>query len=80
MYDFTSGSLLKVFLADLAGQKTQQMVLDDPAPNETRDQLDWVTVQELRKALTAAPRSPGRWTIKIRSSRRRCLPTPATSR
>jgi len=51
MYDFTSGSLLKDFLADLAGQKTLQMVLDNPAPNETRDQLDWVTVQDLRKGL-----------------------------
>src|SRR5437868_6445527 len=29
MYDFTSGSLLKDFLADLAGQKTLQMVLDN---------------------------------------------------
>lgn len=51
MYDFTSGSLLKDFLANLAGQKTLQMVLDNPAPNETRDQLDWVTVQDLRKGL-----------------------------
>jgi len=51
MYDFTSGSLLKDFLADLAGQKTLQMVLDNPAPNETRDQLDSVTVQDLRKGL-----------------------------
>jgi phospholipase D-like protein len=51
MYDFTSGSLLKDFLADLGGQKTLQMVLDDPAPNETRDQLDWVTVQDLTKGL-----------------------------
>ncbi len=51
MYDFTSGSLLKDFLADLAGQKTLQMVLDNPPPNETRDQLDSVTVQDLRKGL-----------------------------
>jgi phosphatidylserine/phosphatidylglycerophosphate/cardiolipin synthase-like enzyme len=51
MYDFTSGSLLKDFLADLSGQKTLQMVLDNPAPNETRDQLDWVTVQDLRQGL-----------------------------
>jgi len=51
MYDFTSGSLLKDFLADLTGQKTLQMVLDNPTPNETRDQLDSVTVQDLRKSL-----------------------------
>jgi phosphatidylserine/phosphatidylglycerophosphate/cardiolipin synthase-like enzyme len=51
MYDFTSGSLLKNFLADLAGQKTLQMVLDNPSPNETRDQLDSVTVQDLRSGL-----------------------------
>ncbi|KRQ00988.1 phospholipase D-like domain-containing protein [Bradyrhizobium manausense] len=51
MYDFTSGSLLADFLADLTGQKTLQMVLDDPAPNETRDQLDSATVQDLRAGL-----------------------------
>jgi phosphatidylserine/phosphatidylglycerophosphate/cardiolipin synthase-like enzyme len=51
MYDFTSGPLLQDFLADLSGQKTLQMVLDNPAPNETRDQTDWVTVEELRSGL-----------------------------
>lgn len=51
MYDFTSGSLLKDFLADLAGHKTLQMVLDDPPLNETADQSDFTTVQDLRKGL-----------------------------
>jgi PLD-like domain len=51
MYDFTSGSLLKDFLADLSGQKTLQMVLDDPTLNETADQSDFTTVQDLRKSL-----------------------------
>jgi hypothetical protein len=51
MYDFTSGSLLKDFLADLTGQKTLQMVLDDPTLNETADQSDFTTVQDLGKGL-----------------------------
>ncbi|MDA9435971.1 phospholipase D-like domain-containing protein [Bradyrhizobium sp. CCBAU 51627] len=53
MYDFTSGSLLADMLSALSGQGTLQMVLDDPAPNETRDQLDSVTVQNLRDGLGA---------------------------
>jgi phosphatidylserine/phosphatidylglycerophosphate/cardiolipin synthase-like enzyme len=51
MYDFTSGPLLKDFLGDLGGNKKLQMVLDNPAPNPTRDQIDWVTVQELQSGL-----------------------------
>jgi phosphatidylserine/phosphatidylglycerophosphate/cardiolipin synthase-like enzyme len=51
MYDFTSGPLLKDFLDDLNGNRTLQMVLDNPAPNPTRDQTDRVTVQELQLGL-----------------------------
>jgi len=51
MYDFTSGPLLMDFLADLKGGRTLQMVLDNPAPNRTRDQTDWVTVKELKSGL-----------------------------
>ena len=51
MYDFTSGPLLKDFLADLSGNKKLQMVLDNPPPNPTHDQTDWQTVQELQSGL-----------------------------
>jgi phosphatidylserine/phosphatidylglycerophosphate/cardiolipin synthase-like enzyme len=51
MYDFTSATILGDFKDDLAGSKTLQMVLDDPAPNDTRDQTDWETVQDLKQAL-----------------------------
>lgn len=51
MYDFTSGPLLKDFLDALKGRKTLQMVLDNPSPNPTRDQTDWVTVEELKSGL-----------------------------
>lgn len=51
MYDFTSGPLLMDFLADLKGGRKLQMVLDNPAPNRTRDQIDWITVKELRAGL-----------------------------
>jgi phosphatidylserine/phosphatidylglycerophosphate/cardiolipin synthase-like enzyme len=51
MYDFTSGPLLKDFLDDLSGNKTLQMVLDNPAPNPTRDQTDSQTVEELTSSL-----------------------------
>jgi phosphatidylserine/phosphatidylglycerophosphate/cardiolipin synthase-like enzyme len=51
MYDFTSGPLLKDFLAAMKGNKTLQMVLDNPSPNPTRDQTDWVTVEELNSGL-----------------------------
>src|ERR1700722_15808944 len=47
MYDFTSGPILALFKAVLTGTKTLQMVLDNPPPNATRDQLDSQTVQEL---------------------------------
>ncbi|MGD0191859.1 MAG: phospholipase D-like domain-containing protein [Rhizomicrobium sp.] len=53
MYDFTSGPILGLFLDVLDSPKTLQMVLDNPAPNPTRDQIDWVTVQDLDKALGA---------------------------
>jgi phosphatidylserine/phosphatidylglycerophosphate/cardiolipin synthase-like enzyme len=51
MYDFTSGPLLAAFLADLKAPKSLEMVLDNPAPNPTRDQTDVQTVQELNLAL-----------------------------
>ena len=53
MYDFTSGPILQAFLADLDGTKTLQMVLDNPAPNPTRDQTDVQTVQILDSSLGA---------------------------
>jgi phosphatidylserine/phosphatidylglycerophosphate/cardiolipin synthase-like enzyme len=55
MYDFTSGPILALFKTVLTGAKTLQMVLDNPPPNATRDQLDSQTVQELNAAL--GPRS-----------------------
>ena len=51
MYDFTSGPILALFKSVLTGNKTLQMVLDNPPPNGTRDQLDSQTVQELSAAL-----------------------------
>ncbi|HXN47291.1 MAG TPA: phospholipase D-like domain-containing protein [Bryobacteraceae bacterium] len=51
MYDFTSGGILKSFESVLSGTKTLQMVLDNPAPNPTRDQTDAQTVQNLDQAL-----------------------------
>src|SRR5215472_2816198 len=51
MYDFTSAEILGDFNNNLAAPKTLQMVLDDPAPNPTRDQLDWTTVADLKQAL-----------------------------
>jgi phosphatidylserine/phosphatidylglycerophosphate/cardiolipin synthase-like enzyme len=53
MYDFTSATILKDFLADLSGNKTLQMVLDNPAPNPTRDQTDTETVDELHQKLAS---------------------------
>jgi hypothetical protein len=49
MYDFTSATILGGFKSDLTGSKTLQMVLDDPAPNDTRDQTDWETVQDQQR-------------------------------
>ena len=51
MYDFTSGRILNTFEKILSGAKTLQMVLDNPAPNPTRDQTDTQTVQELDKTI-----------------------------
>lgn len=51
MYDFTSGPILSLFKSVLTGQKTLQMVLDNPPPNDTRNQTDAATVQELDAAL-----------------------------
>jgi phosphatidylserine/phosphatidylglycerophosphate/cardiolipin synthase-like enzyme len=51
MYDFTSGPILALFKTVLTGTKTLQMVLDNPPPNATRNQLDSQTVQELNAAL-----------------------------
>ena len=53
MYDFTSGVILQTFKTVLDGQKTLQMVLDNPAPNPTRDQTDTQTVEQLDEALGA---------------------------
>ncbi len=47
MYDFTSGKILETFESALAAPRTLQMVLDNPAPNPTRDQTDSQTVQAL---------------------------------
>ncbi len=55
MYDFTSGPILALFKTVLTGAKTLQMVLDNPPPNATRNQLDSQTVRELDAAL--GPRS-----------------------
>ncbi len=55
MYDFTSGPILALFKTVLTGTKTLQMVLDNPPPNATRNQLDSQTVEELDAAL--GPRS-----------------------
>ena len=51
MYDFTSGTILKSFEDVLVGKITLQMVLDTPAPNDTRDQTDNQTVQDLNTTL-----------------------------
>ena len=51
MYDFTSGPILALFKSVLTGTKTLQMVLDNPPPNATRDQLDSQTVEELNTSL-----------------------------
>jgi phosphatidylserine/phosphatidylglycerophosphate/cardiolipin synthase-like enzyme len=53
MYDFTSGTILKTFESVLAGGKTLQMVLDNPAPNRTADQSDTQTVLQLNTVLSA---------------------------
>src|SRR5580704_8139604 len=53
MYDFTSAEILAAFTQNLAAPKTLQLVLDDPAPNPTRDQVDSVTVADLKQALGA---------------------------
>jgi hypothetical protein len=53
MYDFTSATILGDFKSDLTGSKALQMVLDDPAPNDTRDQTDWETVQDLKQPTEA---------------------------
>jgi phosphatidylserine/phosphatidylglycerophosphate/cardiolipin synthase-like enzyme len=56
MYDFTSGPILALFKTVLSGAKTLQMVLDNPPPNATRNQLDSQTVQELNAALGSRSR------------------------
>jgi phosphatidylserine/phosphatidylglycerophosphate/cardiolipin synthase-like enzyme len=56
MYDFTSGPILALFKTVLTKPKTLQMVLDNPPPNATRDQLDSQTVQELDAALGSRSR------------------------
>src|SRR5579863_10484805 len=56
MYDFTSGPILSLFENDLTGQKTLQMVLDNPAENATANQTDSQTVQALDAALGSRSR------------------------
>jgi phosphatidylserine/phosphatidylglycerophosphate/cardiolipin synthase-like enzyme len=56
MYDFTSAEILGDFKSDLTASKTLQIVLDDPAPNPTRDQTDWQTVQDLKQTLGSRAR------------------------
>ena len=56
MYDFTSAEILGDFKSDLAARETLQIVLDDPAPNPTRDQTDWETVQDLKQTLGSRAR------------------------
>ncbi len=51
MYDFTSGPILKTFEQVFATTNDLQMVLDNPAPNPTRDQTDTQTVQDLDNLL-----------------------------
>jgi phosphatidylserine/phosphatidylglycerophosphate/cardiolipin synthase-like enzyme len=51
MYDFTSGTILQNLETILKSPKTLQMVLDDPAPNPTRNQTDPQTVAALQNAL-----------------------------
>jgi len=51
IYDFTSAEILGDFKSDLVAPKTLQIVQDDPAPNPTRDQTDWETVQDLKQTL-----------------------------
>lgn len=52
MYDFTSGDLLNAMKAAIssAGGRPFQMVLDHPPHNQTANQTDDVTVQDLRQA------------------------------
>lgn len=57
IYDFTSAEILGDFKSDLDAPKTLQIVLDNPAPNPTRDQTDWETVQELKQALGSRSRT-----------------------
>jgi phosphatidylserine/phosphatidylglycerophosphate/cardiolipin synthase-like enzyme len=61
MYDFTSAEILADFKNNLTAPKTLQMVLDDPAPNETRDQTDWQTVLDLQQTL--GPRASIAWAL-----------------
>ena len=56
MYDFTSGPILALFKTVLTKPKPLQMVLDNPPPNATRNQLDSQTVQELDAALGSRSR------------------------
>ena len=56
MYDFTSGPILALFKTVLSEPKILQMVLDNPPPNATRNQLDSQTVQELDAALGSRSR------------------------
>src|ERR1700733_15656089 len=56
MFDFAPGPILALFKTVLTKPKTLQMVLDNPPPNATRNQLDSQTVQELDAALGSRSR------------------------
>jgi hypothetical protein len=51
MYDFTSGKILQDFEDTLVGARTLRMVLDNPGLNDTADQSDAQTVQDLDTTL-----------------------------
>jgi phosphatidylserine/phosphatidylglycerophosphate/cardiolipin synthase-like enzyme len=53
MYDFTSGHILQTFERVLDGNRSLEMVLDNPALNHTADQSDPETVQALRESLNS---------------------------
>jgi hypothetical protein len=52
MYDFTSAHILQLFVTKLSNAKLQ-LTLDDPPPNPTEDQLDPITIKDLKISLGA---------------------------
>lgn len=80
MYDFTSGPILKTFEQVFATTNDLQMVLDNPAPNPTRDQTDTQTVQDLDNLLKKRHRLCVPWTARTRTPRRGSFRTPTILR